>query len=317
MRYLIGSYNEEPTIYELQINDNNCKEYQIKTHSVNSIPSYMIKDDKYIYVANKDGGISIYNYNIELIAEWIDEHSYTHLCLKDNEIVAVSYRDGISALFCYEDGELYKINEINHQGTYLDPHHRQDCPHPHFVLANNDIYLSCDLGRNGITTLQLINDELCEINIHIFKDICGPRHMLFTSDNNLLLVNEVNNTLYLLSYPSLEIIDEIAIGEDPTKQEKLTHSLSAIHYHNKRNSYFISDRVHEDISQVVEVIIENSRLSIINNIPCGKHPREILLNEDILIVGCLLDNKIEIFNINKNKLIETINIPYPVCFLKL
>ena len=65
MKYLVASYQQEPTIYEIDEKRNVTK------HQVARIPSYLQQDDMYIYVANKGGAFlfirMIYNLYVTLM----------------------------------------------------------------------------------------------------------------------------------------------------------------------------------------------------------------------------------------------------------
>ena len=316
MRYLIASYNTTPTIYEIIQEE----AFKVIPHLVNSIPSYMVNDNKYIYVANKSGGISIYDFHLQLIAECIDEHPYTHICVNNSKIVAVSYRDGISSLFEYKD-TLIKRFEYQHHGSHHDPHKRQESAHPHFItpLTNNK-YLMCDLGSNALTTLQDDDEQITEYTHQsiIFDNSCGPRHLMFQKDQtSFLLVNEVNNTLVLLSFPDYSVLDTISLGEDTTKLNEITHSLSAIRYNEANDTYYVSDRNHFDVSKVWAIKVINNKLEVINTTNVGKHPRDIYIDGTLLLVACMLDDTVEIYDISTNTKITTLPIIEPVCVLPL
>lgn len=314
MHYYIASYDSIPTIYELSRNQGS---YQLTPHHTNSIPSYLINDERYIYVANKSGGISIYTHDLQLVDEYIDIHSYTHICVNGHYIVTVSYRDGITSIF-YFDETLSKLAEYQHRGSHLDPHGRQESSHPHFIVPINETtYLICDLGRNALVEIEYDGEYILEKRVYVFEDICGPRHLHFVDESHFLLVNEVSNTVLYMTYPDFHIVSTLALGEDTTKLSTITHSLSAIRYDAIHDTFYISDRNHYNTSYVWIIRISNNELTIDSKIEVGKHPRDIYIDNNTLIVGCMNDDSIEIYNTKTKQLLKRIeNVSTPVCILK-
>lgn len=314
MYYYIASYDSVPTIYELSINHDT---YQLIPHHVNSIPSYLINDEQYIYVANKSGGISIYTHDLQLIDEYIDTHSYTHICVNTHYIAAVSYRDGITSIFYFDD-TLNKLSEFHHDGSFSDPHGRQKSSHPHFIVPiSKTTYLICDLGRNALVEIEYDGERIREKQVYIFEDICGPRHLHFVDKTHFLLVNEVNNTVIYMTYPDFHIVSTLALGEDTTKLSTITHSLSAIRNNDTNDTFYISDRHHSSISYVWSICIRDNQLTIDSIMEVGKHPRDIYIDDSMLIVGCMNDDTIEIYDIKTKQFVKRIvGVPTPVCILK-
>lgn len=62
-----------------------------------------------------------------------------------------------------QDGKLHLSDWIQHTG--FGPHENQEVPHVHYTDLTPDKYLvTCDLGTDKVTTYDLIDGKLKEIN---------------------------------------------------------------------------------------------------------------------------------------------------------
>ncbi len=187
-----------------------------------------------------------------------------------------------------QDGKLHLSDWIQHTG--FGPHENQEVPHVHYTDLTPDKYLvTCDLGTDKVTTYDLIDGKLKEINSYDASPGSGPRHLVFkNTDKIAYLICELNSTIEVLIYDGLGEFHKLqtisTLPDDADKEE--FNATAAIRMTSDDKFVYASNRGHNSI--VVYESLADGTLEKIQTISSfGDIPRDINLSkgEKVLIVA--------------------------------
>ncbi len=159
-----------------------------------------------------------------------------------------------------------------------------------YASGGNDNFI---LQYNIITNKLIVADTF-KINTKK-KELLSPSGIEIDDVQQLLyVVTKENNTLYVLSLQTKEIIAQIKL-----EAEAFTCLLSP-----DKNTLYISCWGCDKI-----ILFDTKTKAIANTIPVGDNPNEIILNKNgtILFVANANDNSVSIIDVKQQKVIETLN----------
>lgn len=228
---------------------------------------------------------------------------------------------GYLAIANYTSGDISLLNladktvkVIKHEGKSVDAD-RQESPHPHMVHSVSDsLFLVPDLGLDKILIYEYRVDGQWRCSKELDTPLgSGPRHLIFSKDQNfLMVVGELlgNVLLYKKSDNTYQLIDEVKLTNGPA-------STAAIRLHPSGKYFYVSERA---TNTIFALTATDGRLKIIGSFDCGGDtPRDISIDPSgqWILASNQDSNTIAIFRIDPESGIlkhsHNIAEPTPVC----
>lgn len=213
----------------------------------------------------------------------------------------------------YLSGNIVKIGEktVTHTGKGVHPT-RQEAAHTHFVCTSPDKtkILCTDLG---IDTIFIYDRNLEEKNTVKVPDGSGVRHLCFSKDGKYLYaVNELSNDVSVFEWNDGKPVLLDSYKAIPDFEGESTAAAIRI----KDRYLYISNRGADTISRFK---IENERLILLENTPCGgKGPRDFDIFDDYIICTNEQSDSVTVLRLVDGKPLLTdskIEIKAPLCVL--
>lgn len=117
-------------------------------------------------------------------------------------IVANYYPGNFTVYDLKSDGQIGGItDQLTNFGN--GPHERQESPHPHAVVFddNGPFIGVTDLGNDTVAILKLTNKKLIRISQTTVPSGMGPRHLIFSPNHSLVyVIGELDGHLLSLEY---------------------------------------------------------------------------------------------------------------------
>ncbi|MGG7176715.1 lactonase family protein [Clostridium paraputrificum] len=328
----IGTYTDGDSkgIYGFNFDLNNNKFTNISLSYEIDKPSYLAidKNNNRLYSIakiNNDGGVAAFNINddfsLNLINYNVEEgNPPCHISLSNdkNFLFSANYHENkIISYSLNGDGSLNPKKEVlSHDG---------DNPHIHYVSLDpgqNFLY-SLDLGLDKMNIYEFKNGSLLKRNdLTIpFSKGCGPRHMAFHPTKRYAYVlTESSSEIAVFKYDTLGKLNLINVLSTLPNKYCGVKSGAAIHIHPNGQYLYTSNRGHNSIS-IFAIDEETSNLTLLGHQSTfGSGPRDFSISQDgkYLMVANQDTSSIVAFSIDYktgmlNDVLDTINVPNPVC----
>ena len=252
----------------------------------------------------KGSGITLISKDGEIKDRLIFEDvTSCYIAQHEEKLYTANYHAGTFSVIDVKDGhlELIKTVEIKKKAG---------C---HQVLFWKDLILVPCLFLDKI---MIYDGDLNYRNGIVFPEGSGPRHGVFSDDGNYLyLVSELSDELFVIRTGSFEIEERIPLLENG---ERSTEGTAAIRMSEDKKHLYTSIRG-EDV--ICMLSLEEGRPKPIQTISCGgKHPRDFILIDDILLCANRFTNQVVSFRIGKDgrfeEVIGRIDIPEAVSLLE-
>jgi len=320
MKLLVSGYGvaEDKGIFEYTLSDEGLLQY-VNTFMASGIATHIEVYKSYWFVSMKPdavatGGVAVFKEGVLLTEMLIPNMSYAHLCVDFPYIYAISYHEGHTTSFMFENNQIKLISDIIHEGSSCNPI-RQDKPHPHYVgMTLDKKYVYCvDLGLDKIIYYKH-EQGILEHTFSIDVDAgSGPRQMVFSKKNNLAyLVTEIANTVQVYEYNEKEMIKLQSLSTIPSDFNGVNH-LAAVKLNENENLLLVSNRGHDSIA--LYEVRDDGLLSFKKKFFCGKTPRDAsFIGEQFIAVACQDSDVLEIFEIEETEInkIDEIYVKQPV-----
>jgi len=225
------------SVFLFSFDDDDGSATKIAEIPTNVNPSWITTDatNRVMHVTGENspnGTLQCFLYPEDITSEWkcasaVDVGSAPcHIAVVNDKIVSANYMGGnVSVLLTNERGELTDLRSYETKGSLPTNDRfrkdRQESPHPHHVeIIEDNIIAVSDLGLDTITILDSETGEDKGM-IHIGEGR-GVRRALFR--NNLLYtMNELDNTLSVISYPDGNFVQESVPLLDDQKLSNRNH----------------------------------------------------------------------------------------------
>ena len=213
----------------------------------------------------------------------------------------------------YLSGNIVKIGEktVAHKGRGVHPK-RQEAAHTHFVCTSPDKtkILCTDLG---IDTIFIYDCNLEEKHSAKVAAGSGVRHLAFSKDGKYLYsVNELSNDVSVFEWNDGKPVLLDSYKAIPDFEGESTAAAIRI----KDDYLYVSNRGANTISRFK---IENERLILLENTPCGgKGPRDFDIFDDYIICTNEQSDSVTVLKLVDAKPMLTddiIKIKAPLCVL--
>ena len=339
---LVGTYTNGNSvgIYTYRFNTDDLTAQPLCQVALDN-PSYLAlsKNAKYVYAVSESGGNSAVNAfafdkssgllqflnkrQIESGPCYILYHDFTQT------VITANYGAGsVSIVKIAPDGSLTEqVKTIQYAGQSAHPS-RQTRPHIHCIMAtpdNKTIYAT-DLGTDQIHKIEITKphnatDDLStvfqESSSFTLEPGSGPRHIILNKNHShAYIINELSGMVSVLAMDAENNFTPL--------QYIIADTLHAggsadIHLSPDEKFLYASTRLKGDGVAIFSVN-DDKTITRIGFQPTGKHPRNFAITPDgkRMLVACLDDNVIQIFNINKKSGLltdtgKTILVDQPVC----
>jgi len=194
-----------------------------------------------------------------------------------------------------ENNNILKINKTNNGNTQNASDF--DGNEEHYLLGDNQstIYAVEDKGISYPIPLKLMSNQ--DANMPV------PRDIAFDSEKNMvyLATNYDNRTA------SISVINASNHNYDLLKTIRgPIRSIDSIAFDNKTNKIYITDPDRQIVS-----VIESSNNTIVKNIPVGKVPRDIFVDDinGVIYVANTGSNAVSVINSTSNEVVKIIHLP--------
>ncbi|OFI50393.1 6-phosphogluconolactonase [Floricoccus tropicus] len=255
-------------------------------------PTYLtIDDQKHLYsvgAVKSEGGVAAFDANGHLLNHVVEEGAPLCYVSVDEErdlVYGANYHKGqVLAYRRQEDGSLSLSDKVQHVG--FGPHENQSSPHVHFADLTPDKFLvTCDLGTDSVTTYDILDGKLIEINNYQSAPGSGARHIVFQKTNKIAyLICELNSTIEVLIYDGVGEFSLLQTISTLPEDYVGFNGTAAIRLSADDKFLYASNRGHDSI--VVYKCLGDSTLEKIQTISTsGKTPRDINLSSDGKIVA--------------------------------
>lgn len=234
-----------------------------------------------------------------------------HLDICNGYLVLSNYTSGDVTLIKLADKT---VQVIKHDGNSVNAE-RQESPHPHMIHAASDNrFFVSDLGIDKIIMYEYGADGRWTSKSAIETPRgSGPRHMVFTNNENyLIVVGELvgNVLLYKQTGQTYTLVDEIKLMNGPA-------STAAIRLHPSGKYFYVSDRA---TNKVYLLSATADKIQILASFNCeGETPRDISIDpsRQWLLASNQDSNNISVFKIDAEsghlRYSHSVNEPTPVC----
>lgn len=236
-----------------------------------------------------------------------------------DQICIPCYLTGNSEVFdIHENGEVSHLESIIHKGNGPNLT-RQESAHPHMAIYNGDELFIVDLGMDEVVGYLRNKDGFKRSDDLTLKvePGSGPRHMVFSKDNTMILVLcELSGDIYVFKRDKEKFSFQAKIKILRATFRGVPSS-AAIRITNSEDIIYVSERATSTIT-VLKLI--NQEWSVIQQVDSGGlTPRDINIdpsgnwlvaaNQDSHIISCFRINPID----GKISLSHDINLPSPAC----
>jgi 6-phosphogluconolactonase len=185
---------------------------------------------------------------------------------------------------------------------------RQQRAFPHSINAapSSGLVFVCDLGADTIIRFELHEDgRLAPLDppARASSPGAGPRHLRFSADGrHAYVVNELANTVTAYTCePTRAVLTEIHTVPLLPVGFSGKHTAAEIRLHPNGRFLYVSNRGHEnprlDSITLFAVDPDNGRLTFIERVPTGHHPRHFTLDPTgrWLLVAARESDRLEIY----------------------
>ncbi|RXK56376.1 lactonase family protein [Oleiharenicola lentus] len=195
-------------------------------------------------------------------------------------------------------------------GSSVHPE-RQQRAFPHSINADptgRHVFV-CDLGADTIVRFTLSDAgslQRLDPPVRATAPGAGPRHLRFSADGrHAYVVNELANTLSVYAHdPARAALDEIQTVPLLPADFKGPHTAAEVRLHPNGRFLYASNRGHEeprlDSITVFAVDPADGRLTLIERVPTGHHPRHFTLDPTgrWLLVAARESDRLELFSLD-------------------
>ena len=288
-------------------------------------PAFLVPRGDMLYAVNeqREGGVSAFRCtgtNVEFVDAQPSGGSLPcHLSVGHDWVAVANYGSGTVALFptAGDDGRLLPMADSRqHRGNGPNTD-RQESAHAHEVYALGSTLVVPDLGTDKVHRYRVGNGRLSDDGHATLPPGSGPRHVeLHPSLPRLYVLNELGNTVDVLSWPDLEAVQRIDTLPGDFAGSSTTAELQIA---SDGRWLYASNRGHDSI--VSFAIDPSGRLHSPEWVPTrGEHPRYFCLdpsNKWLIVLNQDSDNVV-VYRLNAGRptdiACETA-VPTPVCLL--
>ncbi len=274
-------------------------------------PNYLIKtnDGKTVYAsasigADRKGAVSAYRVEgdelVPLSVQPVGGVEACHIALSADErhLYSANYNTGSVSVFPVMDGYIMpRIQVVKHgKGSNAFPG-RQEAAHTHHCAfrPNTEELFVCDLGMDEIKIYMRDEDEgtISEISSIKAAAGCGPRHILFDSENRFMLACELSNEIKLYDYidGAWNCRQTLSTLPDGCNAE---NTVAAIRRFGRR--IFVSNRGYDSVAAFVfgkDGLLQKDGIICVS----GNFPRDILpFDTDDLLTANQFGNTVELIS---------------------
>ncbi len=293
-KLLIGTYSD--AIYQVDLDGTVMGE--TKTFA-------KVKNSKYISVNGNrvatvgdfvnGSGVALLDENGEIL-DTIQYETTTscYITWHDGKIYTANYHEGsFSVLTCENDKLKLENRVIIREGA--------GC---HEVLFYRDQILVPCLFLDRI---MIFDQDLNHIDNIRFSAGTGPRHGVFTEDGSILyVIGELSNELFMIDTASWSIISQGSVL--PDDQTHLRDS-AAIRLSADDSLVYVSTRTQDFISVLDAKSLERLQVTYCG----GRHPRDFILVDDVLLCANRYSNTVVTFALDEDGLLtditKLVNVP--------
>ena len=323
---LIGTYThgDAEGIYGGRFDDETGEFQTLDLLAAVPNPAFLALRDDMLFAVNEqiDGGVSVFEREdgrLNLVsAEPSGGSLPCHISAGAGWVAVANYGSGNVTLFPTVAGRLQAMSDLRrHEGTGPIAA-RQASAHPHEVhQVGESALLVPDLGTDHLHIYDVAGHRLRERRAIAVEPGSGPRHAKrHPSKPVLYLLNELGNTIDVLSWPGLESIERVDTlpsdfeGDSSTAEIVVAPDGRFVH---------ASNRGHDSI--VTFAVDEWGRLSAPSFVPTlGQHPRYFCLDPSggwLLVLNQDSDNAV-VYRIDSGRPTDAVcnaPAPMPVCLL--
>lgn len=239
------------------------------------------------------------------------------IAIAGDEVVTADYSGGSVSVFALDDdGKIAKRVRCDRFSGSGPDSLRQASPHIHCAMPSPDgktMFVS-DLGTDCLYRYSVGKDG-CVITDTIHLDPgFGPRHIAFSTDGNTCyVIGELSGNVAVIDVGSLLVKQTVIC--DPLR----VRASGDIHLSRDGRFLYASNRRQDDGIRVYS-IGSDGRLSDVEYIPTGKHPRNFFVTpcDRYLLVAARDDNRIDVYSRDPDSGRLTFTgksfvVPRPVC----
>ena len=268
-------------------------------------PSFVISSGETVFaVSEKETSAAIYvfqkhNYSYRLTdTVEVPGSNLCHLCYSPKQKRLFGSCWGTGHLIyanVSDDGKLGHIHSIVQQSASLGQSRN------HFCLLSSDesVCVSCNLGLDTLFVYDNTGKSLQEICQIPLPSGTGPRHAVFSKENQVLfVVTELSNEVLVLSWPSGELLQRIH-----TTDFNGVTNCSAICLTQDEKHLYVANRFSDTITTFS--VGKDFHLSNPILTPCnGKNPRHMILENDdsVLLIAYQQSDMVSIVPFHSNRL---------------
>lgn len=224
-----------------------------------------------------------------------------HLCLDNGFVYATNYTSG--SVVRMEDLCVQRL------GSSVHPQ-RQTSSHPHYITPTPDgkYLLLTDLGTDQICIYN--KDLSIRSQVDMFPG-SGPRHLAFSPDGAFVFcANELGNTLSVLAYRDGTLQH---LSDHPTVPKDFLGETTAGAIRCTGDRIYVSNRGHDSVA---EFLFADGKPELLRYLPAyGQCPRDIWIHDGLLMVANQLSDYVSIIDLATGALLESIQIPTPLCVI--
>ncbi|PRR83862.1 lactonase family protein [Clostridium vincentii] len=317
-RGYFGAYTKKDSkgIYSFNFDEGKFSDIGLVAEIEN--PTYLNVRGKEVFSITKENEIAGISYFIDendklILVNAVINNKFPCCYITSNKeyIFASNYHEGKCYIYKVSNKELHSVHTI-HEKSYAKCH----C----VILDNKDRYIYvCFLGLDRVKVYDL-NNNFAYVDELIFPEGSGPRHGLFSKDNNnFYVLSELSNEVFVFKKYNEKYVLEQTISTLPNDFEGESSS-AAIRLSSDEKFLYTSNRGHDSIAAFK---INKGILEIIDyyNVK-GQAPRDFNFDpseEFLLVVNQDTSNGVS-FKRNKNngmleEITDEISIDSSVCIL--
>lgn len=348
---LVGTYTEGSSSSGAYLYAFNQKtgEYKMLSEGKGGNPSYIVPSqngqEAFAVSEYNDGRQAVIAYRLNQQNTNLEIINQASTAFPANDKGKSATRDGADPCFIMTNGKMVvtanytggdiSVFPVGNDGALL-PASQHFCfagsapdkpSHIHYVKHTPDGHylLATDLGNDCIYRFTVHEEADASTGGQYLSDCTtiyqgdkglGPRHFCFSADGRFLwLINELGDVVVTFSYHdgTLKKLQQMQAysGEG--------HGSADIHVSPNGRYLYTSHRLKQDGISIFKINKKNGLLTPKAYQPTGTHPRNfnITPNGKFLLCACRDSNKIEIYSIRKNGLLQdtgkAISLGKPVC----